>query len=332
MEPAAASGARILWIDIARGLGILLVVAGHVERGLVSAGVATASAWAGIDLAIYSFHMALFMLLAGLNVPRTFRRGRGPFLIGKVRSVYHPYLVWSAIQGGLLLLVSGAANSAASWSDLVQIPWRPIMQFWFLYVLMAYLLLVTLTGMQRWLLILLGVAAIAANMSLESLSLLNRLLFYLPFFIAGALLGEHLDSVRRPALISLGILTALWAAALALVMPRDPLAHLGLAALPCAVLGTLAILGLAHHVEGRAALLLAWIGQRSLSIFVMHILASAATRIALLKFVPDAPELLYFAAGMTAGVLLPCLALGIAHRAGIAAWLGLEKRSAGALR
>lgn len=332
MEPAAASGARILWIDVARGLGILLVVAGHVERGLVSAGVATASAWSGIDLAIYSFHMALFMLLAGLNVPRTLVRGRGAFLIGKVRSVYHPYLIWSAVQGGLLLLLSGAANSAASWSDILQIPWRPIMQFWFLYVLMAYLLLVALIGMRTWLLILLGCAALVTNSSLESLSLLNRLLFYLPFFIAGVLLGQHLGGVRRPSLILLGLVAALWAAALVVVMPRDPLAHLGLATVPCAVLGTLAILGLARHIEGKAALLLAWIGQRSLSIFVMHILASAATRIALLKLAPGAPEALYFAAGMTAGVLLPCLALAIAQHLHVAAWLGLEKRSAGALR
>ncbi len=146
MDRQSGAHDRILWVDAARGIGILLVVAGHVERGLVSAGVAAASHWAAIDLAIYSFHMALFMLLAGFNVQHSLRRGRGPFLLSKLRSVYHPYVLWSAIQGGLLLFVAGAANSGASWSDIVQIPWRPIMQFWFLYVLMAYLLAVALAG------------------------------------------------------------------------------------------------------------------------------------------------------------------------------------------
>ncbi len=330
MDRQSGADDRILWVDAARGIGILLVVAGHVERGLISAGVAAASHWAAIDLAIYSFHMALFMLLAGLNVQHSLRRGRGAFLLGKLRSVYHPYLVWSAIQGGLLLIVAGAANSGTTWSDIVQIPWRPIMQFWFLYVLMAYLLAVALVGVRAVLLVPLAAAAFMANLGLESLSLLNRLLFYFPFFVGGVLLGPWLVSASRTrswrATLGLAVLAALgWLAALLALMPHDPLAHLGAAALPCAVLGSAAILGFAQAVPGAIAGLLAWIGQRSLSIFVMHILASAAVRIALMKVAPGTPELAYFILCLGAGVALPCLALWLAQRLSIAAWLGLER-------
>ncbi|HKR91678.1 acyltransferase family protein, partial [Novosphingobium sp.] len=55
---------RVEWLDVARGIGIILVVMGHAERGLVNAHIATGQAWPTFDLAIYTFHMPLFMLLA----------------------------------------------------------------------------------------------------------------------------------------------------------------------------------------------------------------------------------------------------------------------------
>lgn len=59
---------RIDWQDSARGFGILLVVYGHVVRGLFQSDILTSPAWARADFAIYTFHMPLFFFLSGLNV------------------------------------------------------------------------------------------------------------------------------------------------------------------------------------------------------------------------------------------------------------------------
>lgn len=54
LKPAPPGGGRLEWIDVARGIGIIAVVIGHV--------------WThgGLRDAMYSFHMPLFFLLSGL--------------------------------------------------------------------------------------------------------------------------------------------------------------------------------------------------------------------------------------------------------------------------
>lgn len=70
--------ARSEWVDAAKGLGILLVVYGHVARGLVNGGVPMDRQWfATLDAAVYAFHMPLFFLLSGwFFVGSLTRRGR----------------------------------------------------------------------------------------------------------------------------------------------------------------------------------------------------------------------------------------------------------------
>lgn len=58
---------REAWVDYAKGIGIILVVFGHVNRGLYSAGIQlSGSSYLLTDSIIYSFHMPLFFFLSGL--------------------------------------------------------------------------------------------------------------------------------------------------------------------------------------------------------------------------------------------------------------------------
>ena len=55
------------WVDYAKGLGIILVVYGHISEGVFNAGMTmNRSLYTTIDTIIYSFHMPLFFLLSGL--------------------------------------------------------------------------------------------------------------------------------------------------------------------------------------------------------------------------------------------------------------------------
>jgi polysaccharide biosynthesis protein PslL len=72
---------RIAYIDIAKGIGILLVVLGHSDLALVSP---------YLHQLVYSFHIPLFFFLSGIFFnPRT---TPGPFLKKRFRAILQPYL------------------------------------------------------------------------------------------------------------------------------------------------------------------------------------------------------------------------------------------------
>ncbi|MDZ1963948.1 acyltransferase family protein, partial [Klebsiella pneumoniae] len=58
---------RETWVDYAKGIGIILVVFGHANRGLYSSGIyISPEIYHYLDNVIYSFHMPLFFFLSGL--------------------------------------------------------------------------------------------------------------------------------------------------------------------------------------------------------------------------------------------------------------------------
>lgn len=79
---------RIQWIDILKGIAIILVVMGHMpyEPGFVA-----------LKGGIYSFHMPLFMLLAGFTAALSMGRSPsvGTFIYKRFIGIFLPYLVWS---------------------------------------------------------------------------------------------------------------------------------------------------------------------------------------------------------------------------------------------
>ena len=76
-------------------------------------------------------HMPLFLLLAGVNVPASLANGRVQFLQAKLWTIAYPYVLWSVIQGSVLVAFSSATNVQTHVSDVLIIGWRPMSQFWF---------------------------------------------------------------------------------------------------------------------------------------------------------------------------------------------------------
>lgn len=142
--------ARNPTLDIAKGLGILLVVLGHSGFAADHQG--------GLFRGIFSFHMPLFFVLAGVFVRQ--ETAFGPFLRGRIQALLKPYAVvltlwgvWNLVEGwflhheahpvhlGYLLGIPyGTGQSLA--------PWTPL---WFLphLVLASVALLVVLKATSR---------------------------------------------------------------------------------------------------------------------------------------------------------------------------------------
>ncbi len=109
---------RLEWLDLARGLGVILVVLGHVLSGLTRAGQfpdGPLATWT--EYALYTFHMPLFFFLTGLNAPHSLQRGPKSFLAAKGWTIAYPYMLWSLLQGG------GGASPAAAAAAARPAPW-----------------------------------------------------------------------------------------------------------------------------------------------------------------------------------------------------------------
>lgn len=314
---------RIQWLDIARGIGIVLVVVGHAERGLMAGGIAQGEGWNLFDLGLYTFHMPLFMLLAGLNVPGSLKRGKGAFLKGKLWTIAYPYVLWSLIQGGLMIALAGVTNGQADGSTLAKIGWQPISPFWFLYALMIYMVVVALTGARAAVLLPLAAVGVVSSYWLDGESLALQVSFQAIFFVAGVLLAERIKTLSAPP-IALPLVAGLWGLAFLLMPVAGDPPYLKPWILPAAAFGILFILLLSRLLANSLVQpLLVSLGRASMTIYVLHILGTAGTRIVLNKLNLTHDPFVYLMACVAVGVAGPWVAHQIFMRLNLLPWLGL---------
>lgn len=331
-SPAATTGtsasrgaaARSDWIDIAKGIGILLVVYGHVARGLMNGGVPLDRAWfTAVDTVIYAFHMPLFFLLSGwFFVGSLTRRGPRDYLTTRVATVLYPYVLWSLLQGGIELLLSRWTSQPLALADVLALGWAPRAQFWFLYALFLISLIALVmcarhpragVGAQ----VLTGALLLAAQQRdwpMPAALVASHLLH----FAVGAWLGARRDTPATVSRIALaGVLIG--AGALLALQPLGA-EWPKLLRLAGALLGVALVAGLALAISARGrGHRLAALGRASMAVFLAHILVASGTRIVLVKVLGISSPSMHLVAGMVAGTLLPWwLWRAVQGRAGMA--------------
>lgn len=87
---------RIEWLDVAKGLGVLLVVLGHLWYNC---------SFPIVNQIIYTFHMPMFFVLSGF-VFKKGDSGFGSFVSSKSKRLLLPTLIFFVLGVGLLLLRS----------------------------------------------------------------------------------------------------------------------------------------------------------------------------------------------------------------------------------
>jgi fucose 4-O-acetylase-like acetyltransferase len=316
---------RIATNDYGRGIGIFLVVLGHVLIGLGEHGILTESSSAdGLALSraavtwIYAFHMPLFFFLSGTLIERSVRKPFGDVLSSRLRGIAWPYLVWSLLQESLRELTGISQGTAADWWRIL---YRPMMQFWFLYVL--FFLSLAYYGLRRLGVPRIGVLLIAAVLHAGHLYtdvpvvswVYHEFCKHGLYLAAGAVAAEWLE--RRPipfaGSVTVRLLTAAGGYALIGVCVA-----LGWLAAPTllAFVGILASVSLASVLaRHRNALFLERWGLLSLQIYVAHTIMSAAVRTLLMRYgiFDPATQIL---AQMAAGLYGPIALYEICRRTG----------------
>lgn len=276
---------RIEWVDYAKGIGILLVVYGHVLRGIQNAGLDISSLFFYCsDRLVYSFHMPLFFFLSGLFVVRSLLKTERitPFLLGKIKVIAYPYFVWSFIQISLHILMSSHTNNVKEVSDLLYIFYKPQEQFWFLYVLFFLSVLYAILYLLLKNVYLILLISIVLYFSKLGIPMFSKNFI---FFSAGAALVPYMLSLApskntTPSFIVFGIMFIVVHGILGFLQ----LYGMPVLILPLAVFGILLTCYLANYLATHNLLrFLKYLGYISLPIYVAHVLSASGIRIILYK-------------------------------------------------
>jgi fucose 4-O-acetylase-like acetyltransferase len=328
--PTSSLSARLTWIDCAKGIGIILVVYGHLAMSAMNAGATLPlHAMSVSENIVYSFHMPLFFILAGLVVARSYRRrGTHRFLIDKLQYLAYPYLVWSILQTGSEILFHGASNHSTSPLDLWLLPVLPHEQFWFLYAL--FLMYAVYAASAR-----------LGNFRLPVLVSASIVMFMIPvrihwlalddvcrefvFFVLGIGLSELAEQSERglpriPLRVTM-VLSVAFAILATATLTLDPgigklsEEELPLRFFPLAVLGAAATVGWSQWLaERRASSVLSLLGRYSLPIFLMHMFAGVFARIVLVKLLKFPDDGVTLAFSIACALIIPIAVYTLSRR------------------
>ncbi|MBL4799494.1 MAG: acyltransferase family protein [Oleispira sp.] len=307
---------RFEWVDYAKAIGILLVVYGHVARGLVSAGIMPDSiVYRYVDSVIYTFHMPLFFFLSGLFLISSFQsKGFGRVFGSKIDTIVYPYIIWSLLQGGVEVVLSSYTNASVTVYDVVSLLSSPRAQFWFLYALFLVF------SISLFVLKFVGVKALYFSFILSVVFYLwspkldfnmNFISANLVFFLAGAVF-QQTKLILFNASFVVGVVSILAIAGQYLFHKAGyTYENKGLFLLGLSVLSLLAIVSLSEWLSRYNLSFVAYVGASSMAIYLMHILAGSGARVIVSKVLGVDLLSLHLLLGTLLGMILPLLALKV---------------------
>lgn len=306
-------------LDLAKGLGILLVVLGHI----VARQPPTGNGWyVALKDAIYLFHMPFFMYLSGYvtflsgytNV--TWREWPG-FATKRAYRLLLPFLIFGLliIAGKLMLGHYMAVDNlpVSTWGAIVNLVWTtdtsPATSVWYIGVLFVFCVatppLMKAFRNRLWLLVLFSIALYATPV--PHLVYFDRVAEFYVFFALGCLAASY----HEAWLSSIDRLAAYWMGAFALTLVvATAVGYRHTDLLPffaCGCLSIPALHALVRRLSQRGARLLAVLGHYSFVIYLLNTPFIGLTKGLGLKLLPwDGVNFLLYAPVLTlAGIVGP---------------------------
>jgi uncharacterized membrane protein YcfT len=318
MDQAGETAGRLAWVDVAKGICILLVVMMHSVTG-------TGEAMGGegflhpVVAFAKPFRIPDFFLLSGLFMGRVIDRDWRLFSDRRVVHFAYFYLLWLVIQSAARYgKIVGDGGPAAFAAHLAHGLIEPYSSLWFIYLLAVFSVVTKALRRVPGSAILAGAALLQiADIRSES-TLIEEFCARYVYFVAGYLFADRIfvlaDAARERLALALAGLAA-WAAVeswLALTPSSDPaypsLASLPLVSLALGAAGALAIVvaaALITRVGGPVREALRTCGQRSIVIYLAFSIPMAAVREMLVRTGAIADIGVASLTVMAAAVLLP---------------------------
>ena len=308
---------RTNWVDYAKAIGIVLVVYGHVARGLFNAGMGLSGPLYHLaDSVVYSFHMPLFFFLSGLFFHHSYSKLGGVGLtLNKLDTIVYPYLLWSILQGGAEVVLSNYTNGNVLFSDVLAL-WNPRAQFWFLYALFLVFVVTSLlyyfTSQKRIIIIFILLALLNVNcevfFDVQSVEFVAE---NTVFFVFGIIFMKYDLTRVFSSYKSLLATTMLFCIAQYLFHGYLGLTYInkGVDSLLLACISIVFVVSLSIALSKSPNRFLAYLGASSMAIYLMHILAGSGARVVLHRFLGVDAVAVNLVAGCLAGIFIPLLAL-----------------------
>jgi len=322
---------RTDWLDYGKGIGIILVVYGHLLSSGYHADLPIPLRFFELsDSVLYTFHMPLFFVLAGLVVENSYRkRGIQRFLVDKFTHLAYPYLLWAVLQTSAELVFSNHVNDSVHVYDLLALPYQPREQFWFLYALMwIYFIYAICRQAGRFAIPFMALVAMVlfAFPIRTDITALHDVCIELPFFVLGAGLGRygmanayprHMPVVI-PMVLSVIFVTAGLYVFTKLIAPARLTEDYGshpFYLLSLALLGTTCCIGWSQYLaQTYRCGVLRLLGTYSLQIFLAHMLVGVAVRTLLLQMFHLHNPVLHIFLGLLAALIAPILLFKLSLR------------------
>ncbi|MFO1202714.1 MAG: acyltransferase [Tabrizicola sp.] len=325
----APAKTRDVSLDVAKGLGIILVVVGHAWRGLDSAGM-IGDPWLFqlVDRLIYNFHMPLFFLLSGMTFEAwALKRPYPEAAFSRVTRLLWPLVLWTYLFSAARLAAGDAANTQLQgWQSLLFFPLPPRDHFWFLWALflqhLVVLALIRAVGRPLGTAVWTGLAVLVVLASSFTPVGLNAWTVgaatYAGAFLAGLALGPSGIPARGIAVAAIGAVVFLAVQKFSFWIPDSRLAMQLIGII--LALAFLAVVQSLAQGTGQAVRLFASLGVSSMGIYLAHTIFSAGTRAVLARFTQDLS--LHMILGTLAGIIGPLIVYTVIRRVGRPSWIG----------
>ncbi|MGB5092305.1 MAG: acyltransferase family protein [Parvibaculum sp.] len=310
VNPATKAKRRIDWIDSVKGLTIALVVIEHTTYGVQASTHHLPEIFGVISEFAKPFRMPLFFLVAGLFAQKALYADRRTFLDGKVLHFAYFYVLWSVIQIGIKMLPHTGGNWDVTYVDLLMIPIQPFAALWFIYELALFFCVLRLLRDASKLLVFLFAIAIYFSMLDTGWMLIDEFAWRFVWFVAGIHGARYVFDIASWAQSRAWLGLALGATLLAsvasavfsgLINIRAIELLMGFAGAGGAIMlmSVLAARGLTRP--------LAFLGARSIYVFLAFFLPMGVTRIVMLRLGVESGDLITLVAA-TAGIIAPLIA------------------------
>jgi fucose 4-O-acetylase-like acetyltransferase len=290
---------RFQWIDNARGVGIVLVVFGHVIISSMNVGqIERQGFWADIVFYIYTFHMSVFMFLSGIFVTRRINDSKKRFIYNIWETIIWPYLFWGfwvllseQITARFVERTPVISRSSVGFNNIdISLLWTPIAWLWFLWAIALFHIVAIFLQNRPRVLLFIGICVLPLSavfkMEFFPYQLSHFLVFYATGVMGGPFILKSIKSVSWPIIVGLGVLSAL------LSIPAFGLVGFtwseftpawSLASTPAGIAGVMFVVFLSQWQPLQNVRIFSFLGRRSMAIYVTHIFFISAVRILLSK-------------------------------------------------
>lgn len=314
---------RESWPDYAKAIGIILVVYGHVARGLYNAGIDMPIYYYQIiDSVIYSFHMPLFFFLSGLFFYNSFsKKGASKLIFSKVDTILYPYIIWSLLQGSIEIILSKYTNGSLHLNEILSLLWAPRAHFWFLYALFFVFILSSIiySRLSQSFSVVIFLCALCLFLYpaiLPDLYIFSVLSDNFVFFMLGIIFTQYFKSSHFSSPFILLLLCMLFIFGqwffhdILLYRYTDK----GSISFVLTCVSILFIISLSSSLAKLNYKYLAYIGSSSMAIYLMHIIIGSGFRVVLTKVLGVDNYIVHLLLGLLIGVSGPLIALYIINK------------------